>query len=79
MRAIARKAGSYRCLLRVNNAHKLPALRTFLLELHVPVCLGEQRVVTAQTNVGTSMKTGATLTNDDVACDDFLAAVDFDA
>jgi len=73
--AIARK----HCLLSVYNAHKLPVLGAFLLELHVPVFLGEQRVVTAQTNVGAGMKTGATLTNDDVACDDSLAAVDFDA
>ncbi len=63
----------------VYNAHKLPALRTFLFKLHVPVCLGEQRVVATESNIGASMKTGAALANDDVACHDFLAAEDFDA
>ena len=75
MCAIARK----HCLLSVYNAHKLPVLGAFLLELHVPVRLGEQRMVTTATYVGAGMKTGAALANDDVACQDLLAAVDFDA
>ena len=67
------------CLLSVYNAYKLSVLRTFLFKLHVPVFLGEQRVIATESNVGASMKTGAALANNDVACHDFLAAVDFDA
>ena len=63
----------------VDNTHELPVLRTFLFELHVSVLLGEQRVVTTEANIGTGMKAGATLANDDVARNDLLAAVDFDA
>ena len=63
----------------VDNAHELPVFRTFLFELYVSVFLGEQRVVTTEANIRTGMKTGATLANNDVARDDFLAAVDLDA
>ncbi len=78
-RAIARKARSYHYLLSVDDAHELPILWTFLFKLHVSVLLGEQRMVAAQSNIGTGMKTGATLANDDVPCDDLLAAVNLDA
>ena len=65
--------------LCVDDADKLPVLRTFLFELHVPVFLGEQRVVTTEANIRAGMEPGATLANDDVACNDLLAAVDFNA
>ena len=65
--------------LCVYDAHKLPVLRTFLFKLHVPVFFGEQRVVATETNIGASMKTGAALANNDVACHDFLTAEDFNA
>ena len=65
--------------LGVDDADKLPVLRTFLFEFHVPVFLGEQRVITTEANIRAGMETSATLANDDVACNDLLAAVDFDA
>ena len=67
------------CLLSVYNAYKLSVLRTFLFKLHVPVFLGEQRVVATESNIGASMKTGAALAHNNVACHDFLTAIDFDA
>ena len=70
---------SYDCLLSVQDAHKLPVLRTLFLKLDVSVLLGEQRMVATQTNIGAGVKTGAALANDNVTCDDFLAPVDFDA
>ena len=64
---------------RVYDAHELPVLRAFFLELHVSVFFSEQRVITTAPNVGAGMKTRAALANDDVAGNDFLAAVDLDA
>ncbi len=65
--------------LSVNNAHELAVLRTLLLELHVSVSLGEQRVVTTAADIDARVETSAALTNDDVAGNNFLAAVDFNA
>ena len=72
-------SGANPCALSVNHAHELPVLRAFLFELHVSVFLGEQRVVTATTDIHTCVETRASLANDDVAGNNFLAAVDFDA
>ena len=63
----------------VDDAHKLPVLRTFLFEFHVSIRLGEQRVVTTEANIGAGVETGATLAHDDVARNNLLAAIDFDA
>jgi hypothetical protein len=49
----------------------------FLHELDHTMCLGEQRMVTTDSNIFTRVKTGATLANDDGACLDFLAAIYF--
>ena len=63
----------------VDNAHVLAHLRAFLLEFHVPVLLGKQRVIATTTDVGAGVETGAALAHDDVACYDFLATEDLDA
>jgi len=65
--------------LGVDDADKLPALRTLLLEFDVPVFLREQGVIAAEPDIDASVKTRATLTNDNVTGDNLLAAVDFDA
>jgi len=63
----------------VDDADELAVARTFLLELDVPFFLREQRVVTADTDVHTGVEPRTALPNDDIASDNFLAAVDFDA
>ena len=80
MRAIhdvARMAGSNDC--KLHHAYELAALRTFLFELDVAALLGEQGVVATDADVHARMETRATLANDNVARDNFLAAVDFNA
>ena len=63
----------------VDYTHELPHFRAFLFELHVPVFLGKQCMVAAATNIGAGMETRAALANDDVASNNLLAAIDFDA
>ncbi len=64
---------------RSNHAYKLAALRTFLFELDLAAFLGEQGVVATDTDVHARVETRSALANDDIAGDDFLTAVDFDA
>ena len=67
-------------LLRsVYDTNELPILRTLALELHKSVLLGEQGVIAAEANILASVDTCATLANDDISGNNFLAAVDFDA
>ena len=61
------------------NAHKLTILRALLFKLDVAVTLGKERMVPADPDVGTCMEFGATLTNENVARNHFLAAIHFDA
>ena len=80
MRAIhdvARMAGSYDC--KLNHAYELAALRTFLFELDLTAFLGEQGVVTTDADVHARVESRSALANNDVAGNDFLAAVDFNA
>ena len=80
MRAIhdvARMAGSYE--FKLNHAYKLTALRTFLFELDLTAFLGEQGVVSTDADIHAGMETRSALANNDVAGNDFLAAVDFNA
>jgi len=80
MRAIhdvARMAGSYDC--KLNHAYELAALRTFLFKLDLSAFLGEQGVVTTDADVYACVETRAALANNDVAGNDFLAAIDFNA
>ena len=65
--------------LRVYDADKLPVLRALALELHKAVFLGEQCVISTETNIAARMNSSATLTNDDISSNNCLAAVDFDA
>jgi hypothetical protein len=74
--AIARRG---KLLLRVEDADELSVLRTLLLELYVPVFLGKQRVIAADSDIRAGVETCATLTNDNIARNDFLAAIDFNA
>ena len=61
------------------DAHKLPVLGAFFLELHVTITLREQRVIAADANIQARMKTRAPLTNKNVARNDLLAAENLDA
>ena len=70
----ARGSGSRDCL---DDADELPVFRALLLELHLAVLLGKQGVVATDADVDACVKTRATLANDDVAGNDFLAAKDF--
>jgi hypothetical protein len=72
-------AASSRDSLRVDDADELPVLRTLFLEFDVPIFFREQRMVAAKTDICARMKTRTTLTNDDVARNDFLATIDLDA
>ena len=65
--------------LCLGDTHELPHLRAFLFKLHVPVFLGEQRMVAAATDVGAGVETRAALANDDVARHNLLATIDLDA
>jgi len=68
-----------RRLLGVDDANKLPVFRALLLELDVPVFFREQGVVAAKSDIHSRVKMRAALPNYDVARNNFLAAVDFDA
>ncbi|VUX55356.1 protein of unknown function [uncultured Woeseiaceae bacterium] len=61
------------------NAHKLPVLWPFLLELHVTIALGVQGVVPAHADVDASMNSCAALTNQNAAGVNLLAAKNLDA
>ena len=63
----------------VDDADELTHLRALLFKFYVPVLLGEQRVVPAATDVGPGMETRASLANDDIAREYFLAAIDLHA
>ena len=65
--------------LRFDDADKLATARAFLFELDVSVLLGEQRVVAADADIAPGMETCASLAHDDVAGNNFLAAVDLHA
>jgi len=77
--AAARSARWGALLLRVDDANELSALRTFLLKLYMPVFFREQCVVAADANIDARVKTRAALANNDVARNDLLAAVNFNA
>jgi len=62
-----------------DNADELTILRSLLLELDLAVGFREQSVITANTDIAAGVESRATLANDDVACYDLLATVDFDA
>ena len=62
-----------------DDTHELAVLRALALALDLAVLLGEQRVVTADADVGAGVETRAALAHDDVARENLLAAVDFDA
>ena len=68
-----------RFLLACLDAHKLPILWSFLLELHVAIALRVQGVIPANTDIGASMKSRATLTYQNVACNNRLATKRLDA
>ena len=74
---VARMAGSN--TRRLNHAYKLAALRTFLFELDLTAFLGEQGVVATDADVHARMETRAALANNNVARNNFLATVDFNA
>ena len=61
------------------DAHKLPVLWPFLLEFHVTIALCVQGMVPANTNIDTCMNPGATLTNQNAAGVNLLAAENLDA
>lgn len=61
------------------DAHKLAVLRAFFLELDVTVSFRKKRMVPADADVDTRMKTRAALANDDVTRDHLLAAEDLHA
>ena len=66
-------------VLRVDDANELSALRTLLLKLNMPVFFREQGVITADANIDARVKTRAALANNDIARNNFLAAVNFHA
>jgi hypothetical protein len=66
-------------VLRVDDANELSALRTLLLKLNMPVFFCEQCVIPADANIDARMKTRAALANNDIARNNFLAAVNFHA
>ncbi len=61
------------------NADKLPVLWSFLLELYVTIALGVQGMVPAHADIDTSMNSRATLTNQNAAGVNLLAAKNLDA
>ena len=67
------------CTPSLDNVDELTVLGAFLLELHLTVFLREQGVVATDANVYAGMESCATLTNNDIAGNNFLTAVDFDA
>jgi len=73
---LARWARSYG---RVYDADELSVLRAFTLELHKAVFLGEQCVIATEANIPACVDSCATLTNNDISSNNFLAAIDFDA
>jgi len=79
MGAIAAMGRSYKQSVEVYHAHELAVLRALALEPHIAVFFRKQRVIAADADVGTRVKTRATLANNNVACQNRLAAVDFDA
>ncbi len=75
--AVARMAGFNVRLL--NHVNKLAVFRPFPGELDLTVFFRKQRVVATDADVHARMKMRATLANDNVAGNNFLAAVDLDA
>jgi hypothetical protein len=59
--------------------NELAALGALGHEFHFTIRQGEQSVVLANADVFTRVKLGATLTNKDIARENFLAAEAFDA
>src|SRR5690554_2935554 len=55
-----------------NDAHVFTVVRTLGLELDHAVCSRKQSVILAQTNVGAGVEFGATLTDQNVTCDNGL-------
>ncbi len=76
LRPIAAKAAP---TLVSNHVNKLAVFRPFTGELDLAVFFREQRVVATDADVHARMKMRATLANDNVAGNNFLAAVDLDA
>lgn len=66
--------GADRDSLVRDNAYELSLLRPFLFEFHLAIRFCEQRVITANAYIRACVKPGATLANQDVASDSFLAA-----
>jgi len=77
---MSKRAGSYMSNWSPrDNAHKLPVLWPFLMELHVTIALGVQGVVPAHADIDASMNSRATLTNQNAAGVNLLAAKNLDA
>ncbi len=62
-----------------NDAHELPVFRAFALELHLAVSFCEQGMISAYADVGTRVKPRSALTNDNIAREHGLTAIDLDA
>ncbi len=60
-----------------NDADEFTVFRAFNFELDFTVSQSEQSVVTAATNVGTSVEFSTTLTNDDATCQNCFTAETF--
>jgi len=70
---------STQLILVRNNAHKLAVFRTLLLEFNVARAFREQGVIPADADVCACMITSATLPDENISSDNFLAAKHFDA
>jgi len=67
------------CNCKSDHVDKLAVFRPFSRELDLAIFFREQGVVAADANVNACMKMRATLTNNDVAGNHLLAAVDLHA
>jgi hypothetical protein len=65
--------------MRLGNNHVYNAAATLDTELNCSGCQCEQSVVLAATYVSARVEVSSTLTNEDLACVDFLACVALDA
>jgi len=60
------------------NAHKLAIFRAFPLELDMAIFFREQSVIATNTHVYSGMEARAALANENIASQNFLAAVHLD-
>jgi len=75
----SRRIALQAALLQSNHANELAVFRPFPGELDVAVLLREQGVVATDANIYARMKMRATLANDNIAGDNFLATVNLHA